>query len=76
MRIDQAVLGVQVRFAFRRAFAETTELSHDCGQGDLCRLSGFDEVSVFGLHVRVEACGDEGRHVERLADVGATAANE
>ena len=28
-------------------------------------------MSVFGLHVRVEACGDQGWHVERLADVGA-----
>src|SRR6202035_2279437 len=29
---------------------ENDELSHDCGQRDLCRLSGFDEVSVFGPH--------------------------
>ena len=55
---------------------ENDELSHDCGQGDLCPLSGFDEVSVFGLHVGVEACGDEGGHVERLTDFGAPAANE
>jgi hypothetical protein len=30
----------------------------------------------FGLHVRIEASCDEGWHVEGLADVGATAANE
>jgi hypothetical protein len=34
------------------------------------------EVCVFRLHVWIEASGDEGRHVEGLADVGATAANE
>ena len=42
-------------------------------------FAGFpavDELGVFGLQVWVEAGGDEGRHVERLADVGATAANE
>ena len=40
-------------------------------------FSGLDEVCVFRLHVWIEAGGDEGRHVgERLADVGATAADE
>jgi hypothetical protein len=34
------------------------------------------EVCVFRLHVWIEAGGDEGRHVERLADVGATASNK
>ena len=33
-------------------------------------------VRISRLHVRIEAGGDEGRHVERSADVGATASNE
>jgi hypothetical protein len=52
---------------------EDDKLSHDSGQGDFRWLSGFDEVRVFGLHVGIQAGGDEGGHVEGLADVGATA---
>ena len=53
-------LGVQVRFAFRRAFARTTpSFRMIAGQGDFCGFSGFDEVSVFGLHVWIEASGDD-----------------
>ena len=55
---------------------EDEELSHDCGQSDFCGLSDLDEGLVFGLHVRIESCSDEGWHVEGLADVGAAASNE
>ena len=55
---------------------EDDEVWHDSGQGDFRGFSGVDEVCVFGLHVRIEASCDESWHVEGLADVGATAANE
>jgi hypothetical protein len=55
---------------------EDDKFSHDCGQGDLYGLSGFDELCVFGRHVGIEPGGDEGWHVKGLADVGAAASNE
>ena len=39
-------------------------------------FSCFDEVGVFCFQIRIETSGDERWHVERLAQVGATASNE
>ena len=44
--------------------SQQDELAHDGGDGDLCGFSGFSELIVFCFQVRVEACGDEGRHVK------------
>ena len=39
-------------------------------------FSCFDEVGVFCFQIRIETSGDERWHIERLAQVGATASNE
>ena len=50
---------------FQQSVCENDEFAHDGGDGDLCGLSGLDEAAVGFDQVRVEAAGDEGRHVER-----------
>ena len=45
----------------------------------MATFAGFscrDEPVVHGLQVRVETCGDEGRHIERFAHEGAPALDE
>lgn len=50
---------------FQQSVCENDEFAHDGGDGDLCRLSGLDGAAVGFDQVRVDAAGDEGRHVER-----------
>ena len=45
------------------------ELTHDCDGGDLCGFSGLDHGLVFDCHVGIEACCDESRHIERIAQM-------
>ena len=75
--VNQAVFGVQVRLAFRRAFASRTA-AQDRGQGDFCGFSGFDEVCVFRLHVWIGALSGDDNWPCRAAwqDVGTIAANQ
>ena len=49
------------------------EFSHDGGYGDLWCFSGVSQSCVDGLEVRVEASGNQCRHLEGLAQVGASA---
>ncbi len=55
---------------------ENNEFSHDCGDGDLWWFPGCDKGVVFGLEVCIEPGCDEGGHVECLAQIGASTANE
>jgi hypothetical protein len=52
---------------FHECIRGLEELSHDGDDGNLCGLSGAAELRVFALEIRVEARGDEGRHIERVA---------
>ena len=56
--------------------SEDDELSHDGCDGHFCGLSGSQQGVVLGFEVFVEAGGDERRHIKRLPDDGAGAANE
>jgi hypothetical protein len=63
------------------AFSENSvcqdeELAHDGSEGKFCGLTGCDELRVFCFQIWVEACGDEGWHLESLADAGPSAADE
>lgn len=60
----------------QESVCEDNELSHDCYDRDFGWFLGFSEGVVSGLEVRVEADGDQGRHVERLAYDGPTAEDE
>lgn len=61
---------------FEQCVCGDDELSHDGGDGDLGGFSCCDELLVFGFQVRVVARCDEGRHVESLPDIAASAAYE
>ena len=50
------------------------ELSHDCDDGDFGGLSSFAERGVFNLEVGVETHGNQGWHVEGIAQRFAPAA--
>ena len=52
------------------------ELSHDGCDGELWRFPRGDELLVFGFEIWVEPEGDEGRHVERVADLFASSLHE
>ena len=43
------------------------QLSHDCDDGDFGGLSSFAERGVFNLEVGVETHGNQGWHVEGIA---------
>ena len=60
----------------QQGVGQDQQLSHDGGEGDLGRLTGGSERVVLGLQVGVEADGDQGRHVDGLAQAGASAADE
>ena len=59
----------------QKSVSEERELSHDCNEGDLLGFAGFDHGIVFGLAMRMEPHGVEGRHVQGLADSGSSAAD-
>lgn len=61
---------------FEQDVSGDDELSHDCGDSDLCGFSGFDELTIFGLEVGIEAGSDESGHVEGLPDIGSPASDE
>lgn len=61
---------------FEESVCDDDDLPHDRGDRDFCRLSRGDELLVLCLEVRVVSGGDEGRHIERLPHVGASAADE
>ena len=52
------------------------QLAHEGHDGDLGGFSGFAQRGVFGLQVRIEAHGDEGGHIERVAQGLSPAADE
>ena len=60
---------------FEQGICSDNELSHDGGNGDLGRLSGCDELLVFGRQVWIEVGGDQGWHVECLVNVGPATAD-
>lgn len=51
------------------------ELSHDGCDGDLGGFSRSGHCLIFGFHVGVVACGNEGWHVKGLAQDSASAAD-
>ena len=60
----------------QQGVGEDDQSAHDGGDGDLCGLSGFEELGIEGLHTRIEPACDEGRHIEGLAEEGSAAADE
>ena len=55
---------------------DTYELSHDGGERDLGSFACRSQAFVFGLHVGVEAHGDQSGHGDHLTQVGPAAADE
>ena len=55
---------------------DNDKLSHNAGNCDFGRLSCVDELSVFCLEFRIEACSDQGGHIERLSDIGPSSPDE
>ena len=49
----------------QQGIRQNDELAHDGNEGDLCGLSGRDQLVVLRLEVAVEAHRGEGRHVDR-----------
>ena len=58
---------------FDECVCQFDELSHEGGEGDFGGFSGSPELVLDRLEVRVEAHGDKGWHVERVAQVFASA---
>ena len=55
---------------------EEEELSHDGGDGDFGGFASRFELLVFCLEFGIEAHCDERGHIERLSDIGSSAADE
>ena len=61
---------------FEQGVRGDDELSHDGGDGDLGGLPGSNELLIFCLEIGIVPGGDEGRHIESLPHVGASATDE
>ena len=73
IRFDQASFGVQLRLAFRRAFARTMSVRMTAVRPTFAGFPAFIELLALGLHIRIEPGCDEGWHVDGLADRGSAA---
>lgn len=61
---------------FQECVCEDDEFSHEGGDGLFWRFSCGDELVIFDFHIGVEAHGDEGWHVKRLAHLFAPTMDE
>src|SRR5215218_7087161 len=52
------------------------QFAHDSDDGDLCGFSSCAECQVFCIQRWIEADGDQGGHIERLPQGGASALDE
>ena len=76
IRCDQVAFGVQFWCSRSRTFARMVSLRMMAVIATLGGFSDSGEGLVFGPHVRIEPDRDQGRHIERLAQMSVFGANE